>query len=227
MKAVKPVNLEWVFSQNVKIPILRFFGGWKINSKDEGPWVWKILPNADVCVLNRFHQGQDNHLLSINKPRRWHTWQGRGRFWNSHDHNEVRKIRRWRSVIFDWFSQQFLRFDSSLHEFAESHMSDVLLVSTHFLKRWPFLEFLSGSSSSCNYFLVAHADAWHWRGWMVGVGQIGGMVVRYITVKGDVIPKNHLVVTSNDWRKEIIGNCVASITPVFQQKTQVGMSHCN
>ena len=84
-----------------------FFGGWKINSKDEGPWVWKILPNADVCVLNRFHQGQDNHLLSINKPRRWHTWQGRGRFWNSHDHNEVRKIRRWRSVIFDWFSSNF------------------------------------------------------------------------------------------------------------------------
>lgn len=120
-----------------------------------------------------------------------------------------------------------LRFDSSLHEFAGSHMSDVLLVSTHFLKRWPFLEFLSGSSSSCNYFLVAHADAWHWQGWMVGVGQIGRMVVLYITVKGDVIPKNHLVVTSNDWRKENIGNCVASITPVFQQKTQVGMSHCN
>ena len=141
-------------------------------------------------------------------------------------HNEVRKIRRWRSVIADWFSSNF-----EIWFIIAAWILGGVTCQMFYWSQPIFWSvdpsWSSGSSSSCNYFLVAHADAWHWHGWMVGVGQIGGMVVRYITVKGDVIPKNHLVVTSNDWRKENIGNCVASITPVFQQKTQVGTSHCN
>lgn len=204
MKAGKPVNLEWVVSQNVKILILSFSLGWKINSKDEVRWVWNMLPNADVCVLNRLHQGQDNHLLSINKPTQMAHMAGKGTIlefpWFT---MKVRKIKRWRSVIADWFSSNFeIWFIIAAWICGESHVRCSTSLN-------PFFEALT-VDPSWSFFQEVHprviTSSWHMQTLGTGrVGQIGGMVASYIKVKGDVIPKNHLVVMSNDWRKENIG----------------------